>query len=136
MMRIPKFNPQIPCISLVLMRTCTTSCDLSLLLSLSSSLRWLRSPCPPLRHQACSLCSLCTYSSSAQLWVPPAIHVARPPSFFTSLLTGRLIRETSHDPPPPSPSPLPCFGCLHNICHHLIFYIFICFPGGYQPSPP
>lgn len=55
-MRIPKFNPQIPWISLVLMRTCTTSCDLSLLLSLSSSLRWLRSPCPPLRHQACSLC--------------------------------------------------------------------------------
>lgn len=74
---------------------------------------------------------LCTYSSSAQLWCPQLSMWLDPPLSSHHCSQFISIWETFHDPPPPSPSPspssspLPCFGCLHNICHHLIFYIFV-----------
>lgn len=90
----------------------------------------LQSACPP--HASCkapsvlSLQGLYTCSSSAWNGAPnypcgetsPFLHV----NFQGITLSERPSLILSHFPSP-SLSPLPCFGCLHNICHHLTFYI-------------
>lgn len=104
------------------MKTCKASYDLTFLLLLPCSLRWLRSPCPPCRSSNIPgifpLQCHCTRSSSAQIWCPFVSMWL----FLTSLLTGHLIRE------PSLTSPYHHHHHHHHHYHHHHYHITITIP--------